>query len=160
MKTKTVIMFALAGLLIVLFAVPEAYARRGKGDNGKKEFTRVMEKLDLSAEQKEQIDSQRDEQKAQFKKVIDDLKKAKEALKDELDKPDSDQNAVDKLAARIKSCQGQLVDLRINGILAIKRILTLEQFVQMKGQMDLRREIREEMHEGRRDQRYKHKSMD
>lgn len=164
MKMKMGRILVWAGVAMLLLAAPEAYARHGGkgmgGEHGEKGFGKIIQSLNLTAEQQKQIDDQRGEQRAKTKELREQLRTDKKALKEELDKPVSDQKTINSLVAEIKTGQGQLVDLRVNSILAIKGILSPEQFAQMTEQIKLRREIKKEMREEQRKCRRGQKSID
>ena len=53
-------------------------------------------------------------------------------LKQELEKPAVDTNKINTLIADIKTLMGEQLDFRVNNILAMKQILTPEQFKKLQ----------------------------
>jgi Spy/CpxP family protein refolding chaperone len=64
----------------------------------------------------------------QRKKDFQEMRQARQALRDELNKPGSDMAVVKKLAGELKNLQARQVDARVEGILDMKKVLTPEQF--------------------------------
>ena len=63
-----------------------------------------------------------------MKQVMDDLREKKNNLLDELRKPNTDNRKVKQLTTEIKVLVGKTIDLKTEDILAIKKIMTPEQF--------------------------------
>ncbi|UCG35272.1 MAG: periplasmic heavy metal sensor [Candidatus Omnitrophota bacterium] len=99
-----------------------------------------IEKLGLNEEQQEKLLEQRRQQHAEGKELAEQLKAQRKLLREEFDKLVPDPKALKKISAEIKKVEGQMLDLRINGILATKEILTPQQYQQMK---ELREEYRQ-----------------
>lgn|GEM_PF-2650505 len=91
-----------------------------------------IEKLGLSEEQQEQLLEQRRQHHAGAKELMEQLKEKTQALHQELDKLEPDQKTLKRTAAQIKKIKGDLLDLRIDSILATKKILTLQQYQKMQ----------------------------
>ncbi|MBF0504317.1 MAG: Spy/CpxP family protein refolding chaperone [Candidatus Omnitrophica bacterium] len=82
----------------------------------------------LTDAQKKQLKENFKKQKEAMKAVFEQMKTNKEALNQELAKPDSDMNKISQIQTQIKTLQAQMVDDRLNSILEVKKILTSEQF--------------------------------
>lgn len=84
--------------------------------------------LNLTPEQKEKVKAQKEAQKAIRKQSREQMKSKMEALHTELGKPATDRAVVNGLVADINTLKGQSFAQRIDGVLALKDILTPEQF--------------------------------
>ncbi|MFC1644195.1 Spy/CpxP family protein refolding chaperone [Candidatus Omnitrophota bacterium] len=115
-----------------------------KGKDHEKYFQEMIDKMDLSKEQREQFKTHREEQKAQMKELKDALKEKRKALHAELKNYDSDESTIKSTVAELKTIQGQMLDQKVNSFLGMKKILTPEQFQKMN---ELRDEKRKQKHE-------------
>ena len=61
-------------------------------------------------------------------------------------KQDSDKEKIDSLVAEINVIHAEKLNLKVNSILAIKEILTPEQYQKLQEQIEMRKEIMREMH--------------
>jgi len=133
--------------VVILFAAMPTYAKspadtkggqekscRGQ-KNWEKEKGNFMKELGITPEQEAQLKKQRQDNKEMAKALMGQVRAKKQELRQELDKYVSDQGKIDLLAFELKSSEAQLVDLRIAKIMAIKSILTKEQFEKFKDKM-------------------------
>jgi len=108
------------GFAIVFFTLSAAYAQgQGKyhqGGQGDKES--IFKELNLTPEQKQKLEDNR-------------LK-----LQEKLNDPAVTRSSVEPLISEIKIIQAELIDHRINGIFAVKAILTPEQFAKFNQLME------------------------
>ncbi|TRZ81357.1 periplasmic heavy metal sensor [bacterium] len=145
MKRKSLIS---AGVLVMVtsffLAVMPVYAekdsdscqpRKNWGSQKQEKFDNMIEKLNLSQEQVAQLKSHKQSRRQSHEKLHSVLKKQKEQLKVELEKPESDNARIKEIASSIKQTQSEMVDERIKGILEIKAILTQEQFKEFQAIM-------------------------
>lgn len=91
-------------------------------------FDAVIKELNLTAEQQEAITKQRSEDKAAFAQMRQKNRELREAVRKELDSENTDMAKLSQLVAQTKELAGQRIDAQINGILAMKKLLTPEQF--------------------------------
>lgn len=147
--SKAALCLSMAVLLLssgLGYAFEDKYA--GKNEKcGTKMFDKLKEKLDLTPEQEEQIKEHRKKHREERKTARKLIRKKRKALKEELNKPDSDLNKVDEIALQIKDLMGQQIDRRIESILTMKEILTPGQFKKMSETIE---EKRKRMHEKRK----------
>lgn len=101
----------------------------------------LIEELEITPEQQEEIKSTRAKLKEKTKSVYKNLREQLKTLREELEQTDVDQRKVKKTAAKIKALQAQALDLRIEGILAVKEILTDEQYQQLQAKKKKAREF-------------------
>jgi Spy/CpxP family protein refolding chaperone len=95
-------------------------------------FDKMIEKLGLSDEQVARLKEHKQAKMESREKLYSALSEQKKALKDELEKPVSDNARIKQIADSIKQVQSEMVDERIKGILEIKAILTPEQYSEFK----------------------------
>lgn len=92
----------------------------------------LIEELEITPQQQEEIKASREKFKEKAKTVHESLRDAMKELHEELGKTDVDTRKVRRTAATINKLQGQILDLRIDGILAVREILTDEQYEQLQ----------------------------
>jgi Spy/CpxP family protein refolding chaperone len=93
-----------------------------------KKMDNIIEELGLSPEQKEAILEHKKSHRQEMEETHKAMREKHDALKAELEKEELDQARIKALVAEIKELEGSMVDARVEGILAIRKILTLEQF--------------------------------
>ena len=143
----------IAGLVVALMALsvpmvwadngdvkptPQADASHQSGDwhHGKHEH--MMAKiLNLSEDQEKQLKDIKQKQKETMKSVFEQIKTNREAFEAEIVKATPDMNKINDAQTQIKTFQSQMMDNHLNFILAIKKIMTPEQFA---GYMALEKE--------------------
>ncbi|MBL0059081.1 MAG: Spy/CpxP family protein refolding chaperone [Elusimicrobia bacterium] len=89
---------------------------------------KMKTELGLSDEQVKQLEAHRRDHRAEMKQLWTAMKEKREAIKTELEKPTLDKNAVHQLNDQLKEVHGKLADLRLEGILRVREILTPDQF--------------------------------
>ncbi len=144
---KTVIKILIcAGVIMLAASVSAAYAQpcaygmeRLKAGKDYR-FQKLAKELNLTDAQKEQIKAQRDSQEEVVKGLRERFHQEMENLRVELDKPDTDKGKIAKISTKIKAAGGDLFDQRINGILAMKEILTPQQYEQLSEKRKAKRE--------------------
>ena len=138
-----------AGAALIVISASAAYAmpmhegeegeRCEKGARGEK-FQAILDKLDLTQEQKDQLKQTRETQKQQKEGLKEDLESARKTLHEELKKYDSDRSVVKSTVARINVLQAQLLEQKTDSFLAMKGVLTPQQFQKMQEIMDEKRQ--------------------
>ena len=131
-KTKLIII----GLAVVFLATSTVYAqmpghRQKPADESR---GRMAKELNLTQEQQVKLEANRKAQRQEVNKLLTAIKEKQAKLAEELKKPGVTRAAIKPLENEIKSLQAKLIDSRINGILAVKQILSPEQFSKF-GQM-------------------------
>lgn len=128
---------AVAIIAAMLFSLSGAYAYEG-GDTPKNEarrdahFKKMTEELKLTSEQQEQLTKDREEFFSKSKDVREKMKAVRTDLKAELDKPSIDKARVDSLVAEMKNLVGTQIQIRVDKVIAMKKVLTPEQYQKMK----------------------------
>jgi len=141
---KQVVMAVVAAL--VLWAVG-AWAgegmRCGKDDPARFEHAQKMDKiideLGLSSVQKDEIKKQRADFAAKSKELREKIRSTRSELKNELDKPTADKARLDGLTGDLKTLVGQQIQNRVDSVIAMKQVLTPEQFGKMKNLVEKRK---------------------
>ncbi|MFA6636763.1 MAG: periplasmic heavy metal sensor [Candidatus Omnitrophota bacterium] len=122
----------LAGMLVFTAVDAQAWYGDGKKSHKRAEkMERFAEELGLSDQQKEAIEANKKAAEENAAIIKQDLYASKQALSEELKKPEIDPAAVNKAALGIKDAQGKFVDARVESFLAMKEVLTEEQFRKM-----------------------------
>ncbi|MFH1645528.1 MAG: Spy/CpxP family protein refolding chaperone [Candidatus Omnitrophota bacterium] len=117
----------------IVFAEPEPGFQKGKtGEHGSKQFANIAKELNLTDEQQAQMKEHRQEHKQKAKEVKEVLKAKRQELKQELENPEVDKSKVYSIANEIESLVGKQLELRVEKVLAMREILTPEQFQQLQ----------------------------
>lgn len=91
-------------------------------------FDAVVKELQLTPAQEQQIAEQKNREKEQVLGLREKMRAVRIELSRELDKESVDNAKVASLVAEMKELIGQRIENKINGIIAMKSILTPEQF--------------------------------
>ncbi|KPK97532.1 MAG: hypothetical protein AMJ95_08680 [Omnitrophica WOR_2 bacterium SM23_72] len=132
--------FAVISLAVFLLMTGTLYAQppreKGRPYAGPKD--RIIQELNLSPEQQSRLEENRKAQRQEMKRLHDAVKEKNTKLREALKNPGVTREGVQPLTNELKSLQAQLIDSRINGILAVKEILTPEQFSRFNEMMEKR----------------------
>jgi Spy/CpxP family protein refolding chaperone len=138
MKSKLTKMIAVLTVVGFMGAGPAVYAM-SEGDNPKsgkgvecaagKEF---MKELNLTPEQSEKLKAQREAKKENFKAMHEQLKTKMQALHGAIARPGAKREDVNGLVDEVNALKGQMFSQKIDGLFAMKEILTPEQFAKMQ----------------------------
>jgi len=101
--------------------------------------------LNLSEDQEKLLKDNHQKQKEAMKVIFGQMKANREAFDAEIVKATPDMNQINTIQVQFKSIQSQMADNQLNTFLAIKKILTPEQFA---GYMALKKERELMMHDG------------
>jgi Spy/CpxP family protein refolding chaperone len=96
----------------------------------------ITKTLNLSPAQKEQLKQQRATDARAWKELWEKLAAKRLELKAELEKPAVDQAKISAIIADTKTLMGEQLQLRVERILAMKKILTPEQFKKLQEGFD------------------------
>ncbi len=116
---------------IILLTVSLAAAEwDGGGTRGRNDDTRdkMKAELNLTKEQQKKLETHRIEQRAAMEKSMLEIKEKREELKAALEQPKLDRIGLQKINDELKDAQNEMADLRLEGILYVREVLTPEQF--------------------------------
>jgi Spy/CpxP family protein refolding chaperone len=122
---------AMVFAMALAFGSQAALAGQGDGHGGPQAgemLEKFANELKLTAEQREKLKAHQKKQQEEVVALFKNMAEKQKALKDELEKKDSSKGRLDVLAEDITEIHGKLVRHRIAGVLAVKKILTPQQF--------------------------------
>jgi Spy/CpxP family protein refolding chaperone len=136
----------IASLAMVFLMAGVVYAEtpgedQHKGDGDKEG---VFKELNLTPEQTKQLQTNRTAQREESTQLRKSMKEKQTELQEALKNPAVSRAAVEPIVNQIKSLQTNLIDYRINGIFAVKAILTPEQFAKFQQMTEKRQANRGE----------------
>ena len=145
------IRLATIGLAIIFLTVSEAAAQMpGVGRQGGSRLKEdIFKQLNLTPEQQQKLGENRKAQREKMAQLLQAVKEKREELRKDLESATVTRDAVQPLVSDIKSLEAQLVDNRVNGIFAVKEILTPEQFAQFSQIMEKRKDGMAKRFQGR-----------
>ncbi len=100
----------------------------------------IYSQLNLTDDQKKQLEANKQQHRAKMESTRQEMKTYKEALKEELMKPRLDMPKINQIHDQIKSLQNQMEDGKLNSILAVRAILTPEQYLKFVNLMHQHKE--------------------
>ena len=104
----------------------------------------IFNQLNLTDDQKKQLDANKQQHRAIMQGSHQEMKTNREAFLHELMKAQLDMPKINKIHNQIKSLQSRMEDNRLNSILAVRAILTPEQFSKFISLMHKHKEGHEE----------------
>lgn len=144
MDAKKVVLLSMLvlGICTVATAQPDR-----KGEFKEKRRERVENKihgiytqLNLTPEQRKKLEDNRQNNREKRKELSERIRSYKEALNQEIMKPQLDMAKINEIQGSIKGLQAQMADDRLESILAVRKILTAEQFTQFITQVEKSRQ--------------------
>jgi len=132
----------LAVIFVASCAAPSfAYGDRHK--DGEKNCAamdkKLAKELNLTPEQQSNMQANRKAQREEMSKLVDVIKGKQQALREKMKDPSVTRAMVEPIVDELKSLHAKMLDQRVNGIFAVKGILTAEQFVKFQELMDKKR---------------------
>jgi len=98
------------------------------GKNFESKFSEVIKELNLTPEQQTAITLQRSQERAKSRELRTKIKDVRDLITQELNKDSTDTAQLDLLVSRLKELTVLRIEHQIQGIVALKKILTPEQF--------------------------------
>lgn len=137
-----------AGFVMMLFTAVSVWAQPSDDNPGRMQrhenkMEKIIQELNLTPQQQEQIKQLRAQREGQAKSLRDGLRSARQSLKAELDRQNIDEAKVKTIAQELKQLEGQMIDMRISRVLEMKKVLTPEQY------QILQEKIKQNMHQRR-----------
>jgi len=117
----------------------------GMHKRGERMMQEMLKELDLTTEQQEQIKAIHATKGESRKKIGTQGKELREKIKTELDKPVSDKVVLASIVDELTALQRERIQNRIDDVLAVKAILTPEQFKQMQHKIEIKKEAYKEL---------------
>ena len=96
----------------------------------KEDMGELYQQLNLSDRQKQGLEKNRKKNHQRIKQLRQRKRELKRQLTEELKKKKLDQKRITKIKAELNQVQAQLSDLRLEGIMGVREILTPEQYNQ------------------------------
>ena len=129
-KKLLIVHVLVLGLCSAAHAQPkEEGGMRGKLREQREEhMQKLFDQLNVSDEQKEKLKANKLKNKEAMKALQEQNRSYREALHQELMKPDLDMNKVKDIHEKMKALDAQISDNRLDSILEVRKILTPEQF--------------------------------
>jgi len=119
----------------LLMALSLAQAQNAPGPEGAslkwhsgQRIQEIYDQLNLTGDQKKQLEVNKQQHHARMESARQEMKNEKQALKEELMKPQLDRPKIYGLHSQIKALLSQMEDDKLSSILAVRAILTPEQF--------------------------------
>lgn len=110
---------------------------------------KIFKELELTAEQKDKLKQNRKAQQEKMKELQTQLIKKHAELRDKLNNPDVSRASVEPIATELKNLRARIIDCRLDGIFAVKEILTPEQYVRFQKKVEEKIENRKKQHNRR-----------
>lgn len=157
---RTICRLMLGVLFLVVFAVASALAQAPEGGpapDRKQEFRKqgedrmqeLLKDLNLSDEQKKLLDEHRTKHREGMGTLRKNMRDLRQAMHQELQKQELDMNTINDLQGKMKETQTKILDYRLEGILAVHKILTPEQYKKFSEEMRKRKDdYRKKMWDG------------
>jgi len=143
---KNIKKFLLMAVLVPgLFVLPLAYAENnGSAVSEHKAFCHkaggevcdIYSQLNLTDQQKKQLDENKNKSKEQNKTLFKQIKEKRESLRQELQEDKLDMVKINQANSELKKIEGRLLDFRLQGMLETKKILTPEQFKKLMAEKE------------------------
>ncbi|MFA6218092.1 MAG: hypothetical protein WDL87_10630 [Candidatus Omnitrophota bacterium] len=113
-------------LLVSAETVTHDFEKTGKARG--ELFEKTIKELNLTPQQQEQIAAQKKKEKEASGENRARMKELRDQLRVELDKPTVDKARIHLLISEMKVLAGKRIENKVEGILALKEILSSEQF--------------------------------
>ncbi len=137
----TVTMLILGGAVAAAAAPqPGAEQQRPFKDRMDVKMQELYQELNLTPDQKKQLDENKAKNHEQMKAIFQAMREKMSALREELQKDSLNMERVTQLNGDLKALQAQMLDHRLEGILAVRKILTAEQFKKFMAKMEEQKE--------------------
>lgn len=119
-------------LVITVFmlslGLPLAAYGQEKGKSHDEAFDRIVNELNLSPSQKDEIAKERSSRKAESENIRAELKQKRNELSEELEKESSDKSRISAIISEMKELTARRMEQRVESILALKKVLTPSQY--------------------------------
>jgi len=154
-KTKLIVVIAVTASVAVAATLIGVSLKRGYKHHRGKAKDRIYRQLNLSEQQMLDLQENRQAQRKRMSELRGSIREKQAQLQPAFIKPSADRASVEPVINEIKSLEAQSIESRVEAILAVKKILTPEQFEQFQKMMDSRKANRK----GRFNGKYKKDSV-
>ena len=110
----------------------------GQRDKSSKAKDAVTRELNLSVDQQNRLEEERTAHREAMKTLQSALKEKRRELQDAIARPDITRQQVEPVLTQIKKLQSDMADKRMDGIFAVKGILSPEQFAKLQSMKEKR----------------------
>ena len=107
-----------------MYAAYDEMAEDTRMDN----IEKVSDELGLAPEQKTALLEQQKQARSARETIRYQIRRKRKELKEEIEKSETDQAAIEQITQELKDLQDKLIDERVTSIMKVKEILTPEQF--------------------------------
>ncbi|MDO8535684.1 MAG: periplasmic heavy metal sensor [Candidatus Omnitrophota bacterium] len=104
----------------------------GQREKGSKAKEMITSELNLSVDQQNRLEQEKVAHREVMEKMRGALKEKRAELRDAIAKPGTTKEQVEPILAQIKKLQADMADKRMDGIFAVKGILSPEQFTKLQ----------------------------
>jgi Spy/CpxP family protein refolding chaperone len=144
-KLNKVLLGFLGVYLFAAMALAQAQNAPGADGNTPKwhpgqRIQEIYSQLNLSDDQKKQLEANKQQHRAIMANARQEMKADREALREELMKPQLDMPKITQIHNQIKALGAQMEDTKLSSILAVRAILTPEQYLKFKELMQKHRQ--------------------
>ncbi len=135
MKRKHLIFILL--IILGFFLSSNVFAQNPERFDGKmgRRFDKVLDELQLTNEQKESLQKNRTKHREKVKELMGKIHEKRKELHQEIGKREMDVSKVKNIHEELKILLMEQEDVRLEGILSVRKILTQEQISQFKERM-------------------------
>ncbi len=151
---KTNIKTVVTVIVVATFIAGNAFAGTGCGfpgqrDKGLKAKDAITRELNLSTDQQNRLEQERTTHREAMETLRSTLKEKKRELRDATAKPDITRQQVEPILTQIKKLQSDMTDKRVDGIFAVKGILSPEQFAKLQSMKEERMQAGHKKRDGK-----------
>lgn len=152
---QSLIIVAVGVMIVVPTVSAQPHGKMDKCTMGPdKQADNILKGLNLTAEQKDKLKQNRRAQRDKMEDLLTELKEKHEELTNKLGDQNISRANVEPIVTELKSLQAKMIDCRLDGIFAVKEILTPEQYAKfqekLKAKVENRKEQRGQWKEQRR----------
>jgi len=114
-------------IFFAITSLPQAFGQNEENHPGQ-HVQQIFSQLNLTDDQKKLLESNKQDHRARMEGARAELRTTKEALQQEIMDPELNMPKIKALHAKLKALQNQMEDDKLESILAVRSILTAEQF--------------------------------
>ena len=140
---KTNIKIVTAVIVVAVFVAGNVFAGTecsfsGERDKQHKAKDAITRELNLSADQQNRLEQERTAHRKAMETLENALKEKKRELQEATARPDINRQQVEPILTQIKRLQSDMTDKRVDGIFAVKGVLSPEQFAKLQSMKEKR----------------------